>query len=176
MGTLNDKNEITEKNIHIMITSLCDRFCPYCCNKQYDLTTIPYVTKEELKNAENVFLTGGEPFAYGNPCAIASKLKKEYVNIKNIYVYTNAYELAIYLKNYHSLYAIDGVTVSIKNELDKSYFYSRIIDNIDIRKMKSNWLYVFPGFDVKDTGNFIKKQRIWQENFQPAPDSIFRRI
>ena len=77
MAILNEKNDITEKIIHIMITSLCDRNCPYCCNNQYDLNDIPYATSEELSKANTVCLTGGEPFMYSNPCDSADRLKNE---------------------------------------------------------------------------------------------------
>ena len=59
MALLNEKNSITEKIVHIMITDKCNRKCPHCCNNQYDIYSIPVVTDEELKRAEYVFLTGG---------------------------------------------------------------------------------------------------------------------
>ena len=34
---LNEKNEVTEKVIHIMITNKCNRNCPFCCNNQYNV-------------------------------------------------------------------------------------------------------------------------------------------
>ena len=96
MAVLNEKNENTVKNIHLMVTSLCDRDCPYCCNKQYDLSTISQVSNEELCRAENIFLTGGEPFTFSQPAEIADCLKRKYKNIKKVIVDTNAYELYCY--------------------------------------------------------------------------------
>ena len=46
LAKLNDRTDKTKGIIHLMVTSLCDRNCPYCCNKQYDLNDIPYVTDE----------------------------------------------------------------------------------------------------------------------------------
>lgn len=43
-ATLNDKNENTKKIIHIMVTTLCNRNCKFCCNKMYNLNDIPYVS------------------------------------------------------------------------------------------------------------------------------------
>ena len=57
MAKLNEKNENTEKVIHIMVTSLCNRKCPDCCNNQYDLNDIPYVTDEELKRADKMLFS-----------------------------------------------------------------------------------------------------------------------
>lgn len=61
------------------------------------MNAIPCVTDEELRNAEVLCLTGGEPFKYTQPNAIASYYKRNYPNIKKIYVYTNALEFAEYL-------------------------------------------------------------------------------
>lgn len=181
MAILNEKNDITEKIIHIMITSLCNRKCPNCCNNQYDLNEIPYVTKEELSKAETICLTGGEPFAYANPRAIATHLKLTYHNIKNIYVYSNAYELYLYLKGGHSVTGtpfsfIDGVTVSIKNQKDKEAF-KEIIKNFSFMNLSSNILYIFPGFEDTECPSSIKKiKRVWQKTFVAAPNSIFRKL
>lgn len=94
---LNEYTSETARNIHLLTTSLCYRNCPYCCNKQYDLSTIPQVSNEELCLAENIFLTGGEPFTFSQPAEIADYLKYKYKNIKKVIVYTNAYELYYYL-------------------------------------------------------------------------------
>lgn len=72
MAQLNEKTDITKRNVHIMITNRCYRNCPFCCNKQYDVNEIPIVTNEELEEAENIFLTGGEPFAFADPCMTAA--------------------------------------------------------------------------------------------------------
>lgn len=51
-SNLNPRTEKTKKVMHLMVTSLCDRDCKYCCNKQYDLNSIPYATDEELRGVE----------------------------------------------------------------------------------------------------------------------------
>ena len=78
MNKLNKKTELTEKTIHLMVTSLCERDCRFCCNKQYSISDIPFVTDGELKNAEVLCLTGGEPFTFTNPCEIARYYKENY--------------------------------------------------------------------------------------------------
>ena len=181
MAYLNDKNKITEKKIHLLVTTLCDRCCPDCCNNQYNMDLIPFVTEEELKNAEEVFLTGGEPFAYSKPDEIAAKLKAKYPNIKRVFAYTNAIELGDYLSRAHNnLWHLDGLTVSIKNKMDYLVFERDIIYDRRVCMLNSNIVYTFsddvPGCDNLLLGNFIKKDRHWQKDFTPAPDSIFRRL
>ena len=175
MTYLNEKTQKTEKIIHLMVTSLCNRNCKYCCNKQYDLKDVPYVTDEELKKAEILCLTGGEPFAYANPCEIASYYKHKYKNIKNIYVYTNAVELAKYLMH-NEIRNIDGISVSIKNDSDVLAFDYFIKVRKDICKLKSNRLYVFDNLYTEETQGFTVIHREWQPDFKPADDSIFRRV
>ena len=179
MAKLNEKNENTEKVIHIMVTSLCNRHCFDCCNNQYDLNIIPYVTNEELNNAEVICITGGEPFAYSNPCSIAWKLKRDHPNIKKVYVYSNATELAEYLSEGGTLYCIDGVTVSIKNKKDKEAWEIYLLDTYqdEFLKLPDNLLYIFPGFENIICPNTISmKKRVWQKEFVAAPDSIFRKL
>lgn len=175
MAVLNEKTDATKKKIHLMVTSLCDRNCKYCCNKQYDLNAIPYVTDEELKDAEVLYITGGEPFKYANPSAISGFYKKRYPNIKRVYVYTNAYELAVFY-SYDNFKYIDGLTVSIKNNLDRIYFEQYIAKSNNINRLYSNMCYVFDGLYPKELGSFKMKDRVWQEDFKPEPNSIFRRV
>lgn len=166
---------------HIMVTSLCDRDCQYCCNKQYDLNDIPYITSEELSRMKRIYITGGEPFRYSDPCNIAKKLKREFKNIERVIVYTNALELGQYLlacRMVTCLHDIDGLTISIKSYADR-FSYERYISRFDyVKRLKHNRVYVFPGFeDVKvDAEHFQKIKRVWQEKFVPAPNCIFRKL
>lgn len=178
---LNERNDKTKKVIHLLTTTLCNRSCPYCCNKQYDLNSIPYATDEELREAEIICITGGEPVLYSNPSLIAKALKTRYKNIKNVYVYANALELYEYFMTsnfYSKVDCIDGFTVSIKNKSDENAFES-MKDTLDDLKFvtKSNILYLFEGCSMpKYLGNFKVIRREWQEDFKPADDSIFRKI
>lgn len=162
---------------HIMVTSLCSRDCKYCCNKQYDLNEIPYITNEELDQMKHIYVTGGEPFAYSNPCEIASLLKSRHKNIESVVVYTNALELAYHLVYEGEIYAINGVTISIKNDADEFAFRNTIVNHPKILRLPSNRLYVFPGHEnVECPPQFTKIEREWQKKFIPAPNCIFRKL
>lgn len=182
MATLNERTEETKKIIHLLVTEKCIRNCPLCCNKQYDMDSIETVTEEEYKEAEEIFLTGGEPFLFTNPAFIAGEIKVTYPNIKKVYVYTNAFELGWYLKSRgnFSLPWLDGVTVSIKNDIDKYVFESYLNNHPDLYDSGyelSNYLYVFKGFeDIQCNEVWKKIPREWQVDFTPATDSIFRKV
>ena len=171
------KTDVTKKIIHLMVTPLCNRNCRYCCNKQYDINDIPYVTDEELREAEVLCLTGGEPFLFTNPCRIARYYKRRYSNIKRVYVYTNAKELYCWLADYNFIRNIDGLNVSIKNK-DDLYFFKELVRDYQHKfdNCMSNRVYIFDNLIPDDFGIFEPIIREWQENFKPAPDSIFRRL
>ena len=183
---LNPRTDKTKKVMHLMVTSLCDRDCKYCCNKQYDLNSIPYATDEELRGVETLCLTGGEPFTYTKPNAIAYHYKHKYPNIMRVIVYTNACELWLPLiVNEASLVHIDGLNISIKS-LHDYLILDDIIQNSDVCSLSLNRIYVFGDglygkvirllTEYDKLGHFRVIRREWQEDFKPADDSIFRRI
>ena len=169
---MKDKNKI----IHLMVTNNCLRHCKYCCNKQYDVNSIPVITEEEYKYADTILLTGGEPVVFANPSLIACSIKAAYPNIKNVYVYANASELVAFLSQENcSIAGIDGFSVSIKDAIDLYDFNKSIGLFPEVNALKSNRLYIFDNLYPEDTANFQVIERQWQTKFIPADDSIFRR-
>ena len=179
-------------DIHLLVTTLCDRDCKYCCNKQYDVQNLQYVTDEELKDCRYLFLTGGEPFTYTNPNELARYYKEKYPNIEAVIVYTNAKELVSYLRQGGKLYHIDGLNISIKDNEDFYDYMSYIRGDFSICYLKHNRIYDFTGKvqeefltprapinifterdGILDFAELIHRE--WQKNFVPAEGSIFRR-
>ena len=181
---LNEKNEETVKRIHLLVTNLCTRNCPNCCNKCYSLNDIPVVTEEELSKAEWLFLTGGEPFAFTNPSAIACYYKEKYPNIKNVIVYGNASDFNEYLfVKKGSMKGIDGVSLSVKDLNDVMSWR-----NIHQRRYDVNWITNFGSLENNIVYNFtsspldplssfpiVKREWVDYKEWKPSPDSIFRR-
>lgn len=177
MAVLNERNEKNKGVIHLLVTTICNRKCKYCCNNQYDLNSIPYVTDDELREAHTLCITGGEPFLFSNPSSIALHYKRLFQNIENVYVYTNAMELVYFASNAHNFLGIDGLNISIKTKADAVVFDRCIKDNDDIKNKPSNILYVFDDlYDKTEIEGFKVIQREWQKDFKPAEDSIFRKI
>ncbi len=169
-------------DLHLVVTTLCDRNCEFCCNKQYDIKNLQYVSDNELWSCENLFLTGGEPFEYANPSKLAVMYKKKYTNIKKVVVYTNAVELMEYLKNKENTFdGIDGVNVSIKNYHDLWAFIRFIYSDERILALNSNRVYDFTGSlpmlraNMSVVSHFELINREWQKEFVPADNCIFRR-
>lgn len=181
---LNEKNELTVKRIHLLVTDFCSRNCPNCCNKCYSLNDIPVVTDEELSKAEWLFLTGGEPFEFTNPSAIATHYKAKYPNIKKVIVYGNAAEFCKYLTvNKGKTSGIDGVSLSVKDEKDRfawELIWKMIHDpdwDPKFSNLKYNVIYNFTGKILDSFSDWPVIERKWvnYKDWKPNPDSIFRR-
>ena len=165
--------------MHVMITTLCNRNCKYCCNNSYSIDEIPTATEDDFRRVDYICLTGGEPFLFTNPNEYAKKFKREYPHIEKVWVYSNAVELRDYLNKYPTaeLNALDGISCSIKVHADAEAFKELLKDE-RIAALPDNLCYVFNNLlDTKcQFGNFKLKDREWQAEFTPAADSIFRRI
>ena len=108
-----------EQVYHIVITKYCDHDCPLCCNKFYDLDRLPTVTGDNLREANTVCLTGGEPFVLlpDTISGLSKALKEQYPNIQRIYVYTSGLRLGGFVgKEIGYMYRfIDGIPLNIRN-------------------------------------------------------------
>lgn len=177
MSKLNERTEKTKSIIHLMVTSLCGRNCPHCCNKQYSLDDVSYVTDEELNECRLLFITGGEPFAFSNPGRVARYYKNLYPNIEKVFVYTNALEMFERLRKDRSTASgIDGFNISIKNGADLYAFEQMYVEMPEIFS-ENDRIYDFTGNAVlPKSGKMMIINRKWQEDFEAADDSIFRKV
>lgn len=162
------------KTLHLTVTNLCDRDCKYCCNKQYNVENLEYVTDKDFRNSNILCLTGGEPFTYSNPCNISKRYREKYPHLKMIVVYTNAYELYNYISWGGILHSIDGLNISCKTEYDATIFNERLRENLVIQSLPHNRVYDFTGKVIESKG-FEIIHRTWQKNFIPAENCIFKR-
>lgn len=187
MEYFNGKTEDDKKIIHLYILNKCTHKCKLCCNKLYSVDEIPVVTVEELKNAETICLTGGEPFLLNCIDDFAGTIKLQYPNIKNIYIYTCGDSLLNWLKTdivtFTGIYSIDGVNISPKNKYDAECVNTLFSDYFKpyLKDLKSNRVYIFPEIEeyintsLIDLPNTKVINRKWQENFEPD-SGIFRRL
>lgn len=174
------------KEIHLFLLEKCDHACELCCNKQYEINKIPVITVDELKQAETILFTGGEPFLIGNELTgLARRIKTQYSNIKNIYVYTSGPALLDYLEDDNNLHYLDGVSIAPKNKYDVECLEALFLKyNRGLNSLRSNRIYMFPEFKdkIEDLYNSTSElshieliDRKWQETFEPGP-GVFRRL
>ena len=168
--------------IHLVVTEQCDRNCKYCCNRGYDIGEIPHVTEQEMRECKHLFLTGGEPFTYSNPCNLARKYRELYPNIEMIVVYTNVAELYHYLREGGKIHSVDGLNMSIKDRTDYEAFkrltrdYPHVFTSQFLTK--NLLLVMWDGVELdvfRGLGPTMVVRREWQEHFVAADNCLFRR-
>ena len=191
---------------HIIVTEKCGNTCPLCCNNNYVLAEIPYITKEELEETKAICLTGGEPFLCKDIDKYIKTLRK-YVG--KLYVYASGYELLHYIEinsisnRLDVLKQIDGFSISPKTIRDWNALNGLLKYYGSWLHGKENRLYAFiedPGsknytlqVDVNKPFNEISPYiyetisecaklefniyfRTWQDEIVSPEDEIFRNI
>lgn len=187
--------------IHLMITRWCCCNCPLCCNKQYNLNTVPVATVEELKAAHTVMLTGGDPFAVDGILDFCSHLRHDYPNIKQLYIYTSGGLMSSnedIIKHYDRFCThVNGINFSPKTKYDYaairqmlknrnfaiSFFIharsNRIIlmpNDFMTRKQQEEYIKSLPLKGLAFYGaKFDVEYRDWQEEFKPN-GGVWRRL
>lgn len=187
--------------VHLMITRMCDNPCPLCCNKQYDLDTVPVVTVEELKAAHTVMLTGGEPFYLRSILVFCIRLRLNYPNVKQLYIYTSGFQMFVNdgIEGYTTQFSanVDGINFSPKRRADyvaikkmltnKNLVFNffantrsnRIIlmpNNFMTRKEQEEYIESLPLKSLACEGaKFEVEYREWQKEFKPN-GGVWRRL
>lgn len=183
-----------ETIIHLFITNTCRHICPMCCNKLYKIDEIPVATVELLKQADTVCLTGGEPLTL-SPMMLdrfVRNLRWQYLNVKNLYVYTSGAELlwnSVLVEKLVCEERINGINVAPKDEDDWDGFVRTLrkapkIFGKDCPVNPSNRLYIFDEqreyFDSLnlpvDDLNIQVLGRKWQQVFNTPDNEHFVRL
>lgn len=187
--------------IHLIINKFRSSIRPFCCNKQYDLNTVPVATVKELKAAHTVMLTGGEPFVVPGIIDFCSHLRFDYPNIKQLYVYTSGNEMFCHdelsFDPYFFSQNVDGIYFTPKIEIDykaikkmltkKSFaleFFHLVRNNRIIlmpndfmtREQQGKYIESLPLKDLAVYGaKFEVEYREWQEEFK-SNGGVWRRL
>ena len=167
------------KTLRLLITKDCDRYCPGCCNKQWDLDTLEQVQDTEYSQYDEIMLTGGEP--------MLDAWWTWYI-IKDIHNKAPDAKLYMYTAKINDLFRLltlinilDGITVTLHTQhdvgdflkLDATLGYCRS----DIRS-KSFRLNVFKGISILKPAPLwlIKSDIEWIENFPLPENEVFKRL
>lgn len=172
------------KKLRLLLFSDCTKSCPGCCNKDWDLISLPICKSYDVFN--EIILTGGEPMM--NPSLIkktVQEIRKQNSKAK-IYMYTanvSVYDI------YELFILLDGITVTLHDKSDVNPFIN-FVNNISTSPYKelkkSLRLNVFQGVDLfenLDSGeNFDLKRWEIKDNIKwikhcPLPqDEVFMRL
>jgi organic radical activating enzyme len=161
-----------KRTARVIVTYQCDRNCPGCCNSK--LFNVPKISNiSELRDYEEVVLTGGEPMLFANSLLNFIKKLKRQNRGQKIFLYTAYLRMDEHIKILNKL---DGITVTLHAEATED----------DIRNLKymSENLYgedldmrlfidkrVYEKYDLSNiclkTWDVVRKLE-WNENYTPA--------
>jgi len=107
-----------KRTLRLIFTPKCNRSCPGCCNKDFDLPNLP---RPDHFNYDEIFITGGEPLLFVDQVIGFIKAIR-LVSKAKVYIYTayqsafSAHELLRAIK--HS----DGITLTLHEQRDWELF------------------------------------------------------
>lgn len=104
------------KILRLLLFEECNRACPGCCNKDWDLKNLP-VFDGDFTPFDQVILTGGEPML--KPQVVIDVAKRVPRGIP-VYVYTA--KVDDFLAVEHVLDYVDGLTVTLHEQSDVEPF------------------------------------------------------
>lgn len=121
------------KKLRLLVTEKCNRNCPGCCNKQYDINSLPVITS--FFGYEEIMITGGEPLLFVDRVInliTAIKLMNDAfgIPVPKIYIYT-ALNRWQHLED--ALTSADGITFTLHSQQDAYW----------LRKHITSWPYMY---------------------------------
>lgn len=161
--------------LRLLITEKCNRSCDGCCNKDWDLKSLPII--DSFSEYSEVMITGGEPMLMPELIIdTVTQIRRENI-LAPIYVYTAKVDelwQAAYI-----LSITNGLTVTLHEQKDVvpfMAFQSIIKDYINFKSMRLN---VFKGIDIQyvdTTGWKVKKNITWIKNCPLPNGEVIGRI
>jgi hypothetical protein len=136
-----------KRTLRLIYTATCNRSCPGCCNKDFDLPNLPRPTHF---NYDEIFITGGEPMLFYEEIVGFIKAIR-LVSEAKIYVYTAFCSDASML--IELLDIVDGITLTLHNTWDWgmfTQFESVTRSHPEIFEGKSMRLNIFEEVGVSD--------------------------
>jgi len=160
--------------LRLILTKVCNRRCAGCCNKDWDLDSLPVC--DSYEGFSEFLLTGGEPLLF--PEIVFKTVKAIRKQSQSpIYLYT-AYSKNILLFN-AMLQLVDGITLTLHSKSDIYHFslLNQLLENCcDGKNMRLN---VFDGIDL--TGINLSRWKVkdhitWIKDCPLPEGEVFMRI
>lgn len=165
------------KKLRLLLFENCNRSCEGCCNKQWDLKTLPVCT--DFRGYECIMMTGGEPMLRPDlVLRTATKIHNE-VYSPTIYMYTSKVDSLKAMMNVMPI--LDGITVTLHEQEDVEpfkEFNDKIVQFWDTDY--SFRLNVFKGVSLNETWiDYRWKVKLGIEWIDPCPlpdNEVFMRL
>ena len=176
------------KILRLLLFEECNRNCSGCCNKDWDLKSLPICTSFTVYNM--ILLTGGEPMLKPQLIkSVVKSIRKE--TVSPIYLYTAKIDSILITMDILYNY-VDGMTVTLHDQSDVELFkeFNDILLNtkqgihltygLSIRiAPKSLRLNIFNGIDLSSTNLelwSVKSKIEWIKNCPLPENEVFMRI
>jgi len=169
-----------KKKLRLLVTKDCQKSCEGCCNKDWDLDSLPIV--DDFGKYNEILITGGEPLAKSIRYKIEALLNYLwywYPNTK-LYLYTASPK---YLYQFDHLFEITGYTLTIHDQSDVAQFYrlnSNFLFYKDSVKDLSLRLNIFKGVELNPDVDLslwkIKDNIEWIPNCPLPKDEVFMKM
>jgi organic radical activating enzyme len=168
-----------KKTLRLIYTPICNRSCPGCCNKDFDLPNLP---RPDHFNYEEIFITGGEPLLFLDEVIGFIKALRLITKAK-IYIYTAFIAMdnpTILLK---AIKVSDGITLTIHEKRDWIHFlqFENVTKNrIDLFDGKSLRLNIFKEVEanvslISDKWK-VKNNIEWIVNCPLPPNEVLMKV
>ena len=164
--------------LRLLLTEDCNRNCPSCYNKQWDLKALPKV--KSFAGFKEILLTGGEPTLYPDLIlTTCSQIALQNPEAK-IYLYTadvsHPLLISMYLPN------INGITVTIHTQKDVHNFFifDKVLYNSEFGTKLSIRVNVFENIDFDRDCLLcnwkVKDNMKWIDNCPLPKGEVFMRL
>ena len=162
--------EKEKKSLRLLLFTDCNRSCPLCCTKQWDLSELE--VEKDFASYEEIILTGGEPLL--KPLFVHKVIRKirQQTN-KPIYLYTAMASITLT----GILNKIQGLTFTLHDQRDVEPFWM-IKDTLE-QEGKSLQLNVFEGINLSDMELSrwnVKKEIKWLKDCPLPENEVFKRF
>ena len=178
------------KKVRLLVTADCPNRCPKCCNRLYNLDTVPVIDRWDY---EEFNITGGEPSLFEKRIKDLVEGIREIQDAQGIsskiFIYTS--KINMYLPNF--LLLLDGITytphsskdikefIDYNNRMLKSWYLMKDSALPSLYQTFSFRLNLFPEIEKLlhqdiDLGMWNVKHMTWQDNCPIPKGEDFRRI
>jgi organic radical activating enzyme len=168
------------KKLRLLLFKECDRSCPGCCNKQWDLNELPI--EDDFTKYSKILLTGGEPLL--RPFVVKSVILdiRKQTNVPIILYTAKSDDIKRFT---NILDIVDGITLTLHEQYDVDNFLKLNADissyyNRHKYKNKMLRLNVFHNVNVPDLFDFdmwkIKNNIVWIDDCPLPTNEVFKRL
>ncbi len=173
-----------KKKLRLLVTKDCPRDCEGCCNKDWDLDSLPVV--DNFDKYDEIIITGGEPLSKNvrsKTTALVDYLQIWYPD-KKIIIYTaDCFGLGHFLQ----MHDIGGITLTIHTTEDLKWFDAvndKVLNEVQnyplVYNERSLRLNIFKGVHIPENLDLsawtVKDNIEWVKNCPLPEDEVFMKM